>query len=888
MHLRQNLNAIRRECESNGAADLEALEALRSRAFKSFLESERSRIVEMHRGGALGGYVVAEWTTAVDTIIGEAYRQALLDDHEGRVERYAVIAQGGYGRGVLNPRSDVDLLFLYSRNQKGDPITRYILHLLWDLDFDVGHSTRTIGECIEEARRDSDSRTAMLEGRYLAGDYRLFSRFEKTMEGVLLGPKASTFVHDKIEERRKRHLQAGMTVNLLEPNIKESPGGLRDIHTVTWILRASRGRPSLEGLIEAGLVSSQDYQSYEEAQDFLWRIRNELHFSAKKRVDVLEHDIQPMVAKRLGYKDKNGELGVERFMREYYLHARNINRLSSQICTRLDGQSTKVRRAVSYLSRRKLDDKSFLVGNRIQLPNRNPGNFFNEDPTRFLSVFHNGQCFDASISDELQKEIRAHLSLIDENLLCSEKARNLFFGILSEGHGAGKTLRLMHDMGVLGAYIPEFGTLTGLVQYNLYHIYTADEHTLLAIENLERLLEGKNEADSLLRGVAEEILRWDLLILGILLHDVGKSARSDDHTKVGVAMAKEFLDRIGTPERDAQMVLFLVENHLSMSNIAQRRDLNDPTLIADFAGQVEDVERLRMLYLLTYADLSAVTRTAWTTWKGYLLWELYYKTLEVLTHVPRDEGAAQKIVEALTPKFGRKTVTDHLDGLPDRYIPAVDPRGVEVHLNLIRFLKDLPAAIDFRVGEVFTEITVCTMDKPYRLSEICGILSLNDVNIFNALAYTRSDGVVLDIFQVTDVNGKAKITKNQQKSIEERLTAVSQGREDVASLLKKKPLRWSRQRENTLPAPTRVVFENNISEKYTVIDLFTPDAVGLMYKITRTLSDLELDIYTAKIGTQGDRAEDAFYVTDRSGKKIEDPERLKRIEGDLIWAVGSS
>ncbi|MBI2950651.1 HD domain-containing protein, partial [bacterium] len=439
----------------------------------------------------------------------------------------------------------------------------------------------------------------------------------------------------------------------------------------------------------------------------------------------------------------------------------------------------------------------------------------------------------------------------------------------------------------------------------------ADEHTLLAIENLERLQDGREEADAPLRQVAGEVLRWDLLTLAVLLHDVGKSARTDDHARIGADMARAFLGRVGMPEDERRTVLFLVENHLLMSHIAQRRDLDDPTLISDFARQVRDaeqwpgsrpngsdrlggltgalggVDRLRMLYLLTYADLSAVTRTAWTAWKSHLLYDLYHKTFADLTQTRRDDGAARHIVRTLTPVFGEEAVTGHLRGLPERYAVATNPQEVGVHLSLIRALKGRPVALSFRIGKLFSEITVCTVDKPYRLSEICGVLSVNGINIFSAQAYTRSDGVVLDIFQVTDLDGRPDIDKDQQARIHDILTAVFDGRENVALLFENRAQRWSRRRRPAFLQPPRVVFENDVSEKYTIIDVFAQDAVGLLYKITRTLSELDLDIYTARVGTQGDKAVDAFYVTRRSGDKIRDAETLKRIEERLIQAVGN-
>lgn len=416
------------------------------------------------------------------------------------------------------------------------------------------------------------------------------------------------------------------------------------------MLKARRGLKAPEGLLEDHILTRRNHKLYVDAIDFLLRTRNALHFHTQKPLDVLEHDLQPIVAKNLGYADVDGELGVEHFMRDYYIHARNIKHISDLISERLKGQSS-ADRAVGLLIRRELDDGSVLYPTHIGLP-KVRRNFFVDDPTRLLSLFLNSQRFGVPLNETAQQAIKDHLPLIDDTFRTLPKSARNFLSIIQGQAGIGTTLRIMHELDVLGAYVPEFGSLTCLVQYNRYHIYTADEHTLVAIENLERLSRATTLPDHLrhLKRVFNEIPRKQLLYLGLLMHDVGKSARDNDHSTTGAKMTRRFLERLNLPEDQIETVVFLVQYHLNMSDIAQRRDLSDQALIADFASLFDHPDLLRMLYVLTYADLSAVTRTAWTTWKSHLLRELYEKTFEVIT---RKNVHVERAPRDLCPNFQR-------------------------------------------------------------------------------------------------------------------------------------------------------------------------------------------------------------------------------------------
>jgi [protein-PII] uridylyltransferase len=853
----------------------------RLKLLRNYLDDTHKNILKAHNQGASGTQTVQAITQSTDSLILALYNEGIIEKGHAS-KNFAVIAQGGYGRGALNPKSDIDLLFLFEKKvDEGDPVTRLILHTLWDLHFEVGYSTRTLSDCMAAAQEDTDSLTSMLEARYLAGNEGLAQRLERALAKRYFGRKARGFINSKVAERIRRHSRAGFSVQLIEPNIKESPGGLRDTHAVGWFLKARRGLKAPEGLLEDHILTRRNYKLYVDALDFLLRTRNALHFHTQKSLDVLEHDLQSIVAKSLGYADREGELGVEHFMRDYYFHARNIKHISDLTCERFKGQSS-ANRAVGLLTRRDLDDGAVLYPTHIGLP-KVRRTFFLDDPIRILNLFLNAQRFGVPLNETAQQSIKDHLALIDDPFRSSIAVCGIFLKILRGKAGIASTLRMMHELDVLGAYIPEFGSLTCLVQYNRYHIYTADEHTLVAIENLERLSRGNNLPDDLghLKRVFNEIPRKQLLYLGLLMHDVGKSARGDDHSSTGATMTGAFLKRINLPQDQMDDVVFLVQYHLYMPDISQRRDLSDPTLIADFASLFSHPDQLRMLYVLSYADLSAVTRTAWTAWKAHLLRELYEKAFDAMTlKVAQPEGAArediQDLMAEMDDQFSFKQLTEHLSNMPPRYPSQTSAQEVTEHMRLIENLGKELAGISVSRSGLFTEIIICTNDKPYRLSEICGVLATYDINIFSAQAHTRRDGIIIDIFQVIGPEDDPEIGANMQKKIRDALVEILQGGLQIEELIDRYQQRWSRKRQPAIPIPTEVTFDNDASEQYTILDVSAQDGIGLLYKLTRTLSELGLDIYTARIGTQADRAVDAFYVR-KTGKKITEQEEMIQI-----------
>ena len=898
--LREDLKHLRAQ---EDAADLASR---RLGCISRALDTELDRVRESHRDGATGTEVVHALTSRADELLWVLHEQACLDAGGHTETGYAILALGGYGRGALNPKSDIDLLFLCESVQEDDSVTKAVLHDLFDLHFEVGFSTRTIADCLSLARQDSESLTAMLEVRCLLGDSLLAARLEEQLQKQFGGRKSRGFVAKKREERRLRHARGGLSVQLLEPNVKESPGGLRDAHTVGWLLKIRRGAQAPEGLLANHLLSRRAYRHYLKAVDFLLRARNELHFTTGKRYDVLEHDLQPAIAHGLGYRDVGAELAVERFMRDYYAHARQVKHLSDLILDRLDGGISPARRAVNSILHRTLDDGAVLSRNHVGLPTR-AGSFFKDDPSRLLSIFLGAMRLGVPLTEATHRAVAEHVHLIDDDYRDARKNARIFLDILRCRQGVAETLHTMHELGVLGAYVPEFQTLDCLVQYSRYHIYTADEHTLVALENLELLaLRPADEAEltdkgsvgppadaslKRLRQVLNELPRRHLLFIAVLMHDVGKSARGDDHSDVGARMARAFATRLGLPDDQIDAIVYLVRHHLAMSHLSQRRDLNDAKMLEEFARSFKHPDVLRMLYLITYADLSSVTRTAWTAWKGQLLGELYVKTFNILTGdgKPAPDRAAYReeartILAVLEPEFGRQRVEEHLSNLPDMYAGTYATGEVSTHLQLIDLLEKSPVSVSVEAGGPFSDLTVCTRDKPYRLSEICGVLATNDINIIAAQAYTRADGVVIDVFQVTGIDGDPVVEPDRLTAIREHLTAVSRLESSVDELFARHRMRWSRRRRPAVRIPTQILFENEVSDRYSVIDIFAQDAVGLLYRITRALSDLGLDIYAARISTQADKAVDSFYVT-QDGEKVLSTDARARFREAIVSRI---
>ncbi len=905
------LSELERELQEARARG-SALEARRE-----FRTTRIEQIGERHLRGEGGLAIARAITDVTDAIVLDAYREATVAAADS-APAHALVALGGYGRREMSPFSDVDLLFLFDKEKdKSAGLISGVLHPLWDVGFDIGHGSRTIAESVRMTRDDVESCTAMLDGRFLAGDGELFDRFRKRLFAGL--PKKT--VNRLAALRRSRKDRSGR-VQVLEPNVKESAGGLREIHLLEWALKA-RGGPDLAKVLPR-FLDAEDVETLAAGRDFLWRVRHQLHFAMGRKHDVLDHEHKTAIAAALGYDDRavggeeragepaqaggNGdprhrvgaadrlgedrglELASEHFMRDYYLHARGVFHLVELGFERVvDKPRRRSRRLL-------LEDGVVAVDGEISLPDGEA--YFREDPLRLLRIFALAQSRNMRLGEQAQRCLLQALDLIDDDFRHSPDAKAIFSAVIRRKQRVAATMRSMHELGVLGAYLPEFGSLTCLVQYDIFHLYTVDEHTLVALENLETL--SKRGEGSSLKRVHGALERRDLLVLGLLLHDVGKSRRQE-HISCGVEMTTELLERLQLPEADRRFVLFLVEHHQEMVLISQRRDLDDNRMIAEFAGRFANPDWLHALYLLSYADLSAVASDAWNDWHGALLWELYRKTLEQLESGLKTLEDRQYTRQALDrhlkeiagswPASKVKAFQAHVEALPGRYLSAYGREEIERHLEAIdAFLAAEPKqgiAAGFVDHPSHTEVLVCARDQPHLLAKICGVLSVHDIDILRAGVNTRDDGIALDVFQVTDVDGTAQLPEWKRERVRAQLQEVIAGISDVEDLFRQYSENWLRRRRN-LPVRTPVVeFENQVSEEFTVVDTDVQNGVGVLYAITSLLAEFDLSVRTAIITTVADRARDAFYVADGSGRKIVNYQVMQGIRERLLETLGA-
>lgn len=839
-------------------------------SIRAMLDEENSLIREAHRAGADGGAVVQRRTALIDKTLREAY---------GRLEcsgpMPSLVAVGGYGRGELNPYSDIDIMFL-CRGEADRQRSPEMLYLLWDAGLDVGYSVRTVSECVELGRDDIKIRTSLMESRLIAGDPGLYGAFLKAMHSEVFYRRVSEFIADKVTERRTTRHKFGGSVYLREPNIKEGDGGLRDFHTALWVAFAHFRVSSLDDLIARGIVSEGQYAVFLRSRNFLWRVRNEIHYLSGRKNDQLTFDLQERAAADFRYRDSAHLLAVERFMKTYFLHARNIREFSNIV------MDSALRKPARGWYTRSLSFGPFTLAGRTLVLSSD--DLFQRDPCLILTAFEILQSRHAAFSDKLRSLVRGHM--IDDTVRSSPNAVKSFLSILNNPENLFETLSLMKNLRFLGRFIPEFRPIQALAKHDFYHKYTVDEHILLAVRNIEELWAGRFPSlSSLFEALRSVRKRW-VLMLTVLLHDLGKAYRVD-HERRGAELAEKILMRFGIKGDDKERILFLIRNHLLMSSISQRRELSDRKVIAGFARHVRDRENLAMLYVLTYADISAVHPTAWTQWKAALLQDLYLRTLahldkstlEVEEEQARISAASMKIKEAAGSLFSVDEIDAFLAVVPPKYLLYTPAEKAVDHLGMMKRLPEERLVIEHRHDpeKGYTELTVCAYDAYGMLFRASGTLASKNLNILRAQAYTTKNGVMIDTFQVTDPDGNIHTYEDAWESVKDALRAALTNEyrpPEPGIYVSGKPVFGTQ--------PPSVEFDNDSSESFTIIDINARDRIGLLYRVTRTLFELNLDIGSAKIVTEGARVMDSFYVTDLLRKKILDSERTVKIREALL------
>ncbi len=849
-------------------------------SYRELIISYREKAREAHDHGMSGFAVCAILSDLADRFILHVAKEMHSDSG------VAIIALGGYGRRELNPFSDVDLLFLFGEGgeEAHEAQVRGMIQFLWDLNLDIGHSTRSVSECLDAARDDTDLATSLLEGRYLAGNQSVWNMFREQFNAWISAGGGQRLIERKLAERDERHTGEQSAVQVQEPNVKESPGGLRDIHTARWLYMLAGGSGDMGGLRDDNFLYEWETGPYYEGFDFLLRVRNTMHFVTGKKTDLLAYLILPDIAKALGYPGSKTSR-TEHFMRDYYSHAGEVHRLTSHIIARYQRQMglTPAEDGEIPLEINGFDVRNSTIGLRDT-----DAAGLNDHPETVIRLFSAAASHRLRISGETTWRIEQAVRTFGSDIAEKEEVRTAFHDLINRDENRGGAFRLMHQHGFLVKLIPEFAGISWHYQYNFYHAYTTDEHSIRAVEYIDRISQGQLPRQPELTAIMSDVTARGALALAALLHDVGKGSGAG-HSLRGERMAARAMARLGYDDRTTELVRFLIREHLTMSHMAQRRDIEDDETVRDFTLKMESAGRLRMLTILTFADLLSLSATALTDWKKALLLNLFNKSMRLLDR--EYEQPASRPLRKLVDKIlkghesnylTREIIQEHVGQLPEQYVNVNTPQRIRSHIRGISRLDHKGVWSSFRKWSDVTLLTVITRDYPKALSDICGTITASDINILGAWIFTRNDGIIIDMFLVIGPEDAPVISPGLQKSFKYNLDKVFTGHMPVTKLIASHADRWKRRRRRIIYRPPQVRIHNDVSTRYTVIDVFAMDYTGLLYDISSVLASFKVDIHTAKIGTDEDRVADAFYVRKSGGGKIDEPELLKEIEAAIL------
>jgi [protein-PII] uridylyltransferase len=821
-----------------------------------------------------------------DFVTGTAY--PLANPTQG--EKLAVVATGGYGRGEMAPFSDIDLLFLlpYKQTPHTEQVVEFLLYLLWDLGLKVGQAVRSVADCLRYAKADLTIRTALLEARYIWGEQALFDELKQRFDSEIVRGSAAQFVEAKLAERDARHIRVGDSRYQLEPNIKEGKGGLRDLHTLYWLAKYIYRIDDISKLVELNVLSAEESQRFERAQTFLWTVRCHLHYLAGRAEERLTFDLQTEIGRRMGYTDHAGTRGVERFMKHYFLVAKDVGDLTRIFCAVLEADQQR-RRRLPWLrwgtGRRGLD--SFVIdGQRLTIPS---DDFFKQDPVALLRLFHVAQQHDLDIHPRALRAATQSLRLVDARLREDPEANRLFLEILTSKKDPETALRRMNEAGVFGRFVPDFGRVVAQMQYDMYHVYTVDEHTLFAIGILHKIETGQlNEELPVASAIMPTVQSRRALYLATLLHDIAKG-RGGDHSELGEKIALKLGPRLGLSAEETETVAWLVRHHLLMSSTAFKLDISEPQTIQNFVERVQSPERLKLLLVLTAADIRAVGPKVWNGWKAALLREVYHSALDLisggLTAEARDSriAAAQAAARALLPDFTEEQFATFAGRGYPFYWLSLD---AETHARHARLMceadaSDAPLTVEKRIdpARAVTEVTLYTADHPGLFSRIAGALAVAGANIVDAKIMTMTNGMALDTLWVQDQEGGPFGRPDKLAKLAFTFENVLTGDLKPHIELERPPAFPSRM--SVFTVPPRVLVDNQASRFHTVVEVNGRDRPGLLYELTRELTRLNLQVSSAKISTYGEKVVDVFYVKNLFGHKIEHPQKLAEIRTAL-------
>lgn len=808
-------------------------------------------------------------------------------------ERLAVLAVGGYGRAEMAPESDVDLLFLtpWKITAWAESVVESMLYILWDLKLKIGHSIRSVDDCIRLGAGDMTIRTSLVEHRLVTGHAPLAEELRERLWVELFSRTIPEFIEAKLEERSARHQRQGGQRYVLEPNVKEGKGGLRDLQTLYWIAKYIHRVDRAVELVDLGVFTREEHLAFWQAEDFLWAVRCHLHLIAGRPVDVLSFDMQVEVARRMGYRDTSARRGVEYFMQDYFRHATHVGELTRVFLTELEARHVRSAPFLGRLFRRRRKLRHGFVDNLGRLAIADDAAFL-QDPLNILRLFEEALRTGILIHPDAMRLVAANLDLIDDKVRSDPEATRIFMDLLLKHGNPERGLRRMNELGVLAAFIPEFEPVVAMMQFNMYHHYTVDEHSIQCVAALAEIERGEHPEDLPLSSeIMKSGINRRVLYLAVLLHDIGKGRR-EDHSILGARLARRIATRFGFPQDDIDTVEWLVRNHLLMSDVAQKRDIADPRTLRDFAKAVKTRKRLDMLLVLTVCDIRGVGPGTWNNWKAALLRRLHEETalvlengLEEMNRDRRQTESKRSLRHLLIAKgWEAKAIRAELGRHYDSYWSGLPTETQASFAEMLNGIGPDEIRIDLRADpdRDATRAAFVLADHPGIFSRLCGALTLMGANVVDARTYTTRDGFATAVFWVQDPDG-SPFDEDRMPRLRQKILSILRGeivaREAFAT--RDKPKKRTRE----FRFPTHVTFDNEGSDIYTIIEVDTRDRPGLLYDLTRTMAANHIQIVSAVIATFGAQVVDSFYVKDMFGLKLHSDAKRDALEKKLRSAI---
>ena len=833
----------------------------------------------------------------IDSLLKVIFKNSYFHSLGNKHYQLTLIAVGGYGRGELSPHSDLDILFLLPNKlrkndtKKIENVIELILYILWDLGYTVGHSTRTIDDCIEKSRSDLTISTSLLEKRFVAGNNDIYDLLNNKFKTFIDNTKTLDFVEAKLKESETRHKRFGESRYVVEPNVKDGKGGLRDLHTLIWILKFAYKVDTISKLINVGALTKEEAVPFAEAQRFLLSVRCHLHYRANREDDRLAMDAQLEIAKSMNFKNTITHKDVERFMKRYFLATKTVGNLTRIFCAAIETEFNKPLRMsfLSFKKRENITPFTLEVGRLFSYERE----ILTENPINIIKLFYISHINNIDIHPKTLRQITSLRKSINLKVRQNVEANKMFLNILTSDKDPTRTLRLMNEANILGQFIPEFQKIVGLMQFDMYHSYTVDEHTIFTISNLHYLRSGKfSDFAPLTSSAILEIKSYKSLFVAMLLHDIAKGKKGD-HSENGSLIASKICPRLGLNKEETKMVEWLVLHHLLMSKTAFRYELGDPKVIKNFAKQVRSIDKLKSLLALTVADIRGVGPDVWNDWKGALIKELYIKTYDLLKppqEISKITEPLKSSKELLIRYLNNKGVNDldiktYCSKFYNNYWGTFNLPSVVNHYEIFTSMKNYSKKLEVYLSNdsklKATELLVITPDHHGLFSQISGLVASSGYDIVSAKIITRSDGYALDTFFLQNKERKPISDINLRKKLIETITKGLEGNFNIEKALN---IKWKEipARFRAVKAPIRVIIDNKTSDQYTILDIKCKNAPGVLYKITKIITSLGLQINTANVSTYGDRVVDIFYLKNAFGSKVDDNTTIEKVKNSIL------